>query len=255
MRERTKPIVSCFNFTEQLGGLDRPLKRLLSRASRTGASPSTRIKVGSVIVREHQGRLHEVVVTPDGFLWAERRTPACRRSRGRSRAPAGKGPGSLACGAGRGSAAVSVRVAKERCFSQSQPAASHQRGDSGKPRRLKEEATGSHCEIGPMFRISSVGKWVNLTSLLALSRILVTSRFDAKSGASGNQSIQSAPPKKDLLRSCPVNWRPRAPVEMWSRPCSQSPLRSLRPPEATSNPSTQIDDVAACISAAPAHIV
>ena len=55
---------------ERLGGLDRPLRRLLSEAARSGASPAPRIKVGSVIVREHQGRVHEVVVTPDGFLWA-----------------------------------------------------------------------------------------------------------------------------------------------------------------------------------------
>jgi hypothetical protein len=28
-----------------------------------------RVKVGSVIVREYQGKLHEVMVVPDGFLW------------------------------------------------------------------------------------------------------------------------------------------------------------------------------------------
>jgi peptide deformylase len=28
-----------------------------------------RVKVGSVIVREYQGKLHEVMVVPDGFMW------------------------------------------------------------------------------------------------------------------------------------------------------------------------------------------
>jgi hypothetical protein len=27
------------------------------------------VKVGSIIVREHQGKLHEVLVVPDGFCW------------------------------------------------------------------------------------------------------------------------------------------------------------------------------------------
>ena len=61
---------------ERLGGLDRPLKRLLSEVTRSGVSPTPRIKVGSVIVREHQGRVHEVVVTPDGFLWAGETFPS-----------------------------------------------------------------------------------------------------------------------------------------------------------------------------------
>ncbi len=62
----------CHQLQEQrLGGLDKPLKRLLSQAARNGSAPTARIKVGSVIVREHQGRVHEVVVTPGGFLWRD----------------------------------------------------------------------------------------------------------------------------------------------------------------------------------------
>lgn len=61
----------CYKIQEErLGGLDRSLKRLLAQVARSGASPAPRIKVGSVIVREHQGRVHEVIVTPEGFLWA-----------------------------------------------------------------------------------------------------------------------------------------------------------------------------------------
>ncbi len=34
-----------------------------------GAEPPRQVKVGSVIVREHKGVLHEVMVVPDGFCW------------------------------------------------------------------------------------------------------------------------------------------------------------------------------------------
>ncbi|MDB5595132.1 MAG: hypothetical protein JWM36_2093 [Hyphomicrobiales bacterium] len=60
----------CHQLQEQrLGALDKPLKRLLAQAGRNGSAPPARIKVGSVIVREYQGTVHEVVVVQDGFLW------------------------------------------------------------------------------------------------------------------------------------------------------------------------------------------
>ncbi len=34
-----------------------------------GAAPMRHLKVGSVIVREYQGKVHEVMVVPDGFIW------------------------------------------------------------------------------------------------------------------------------------------------------------------------------------------
>ena len=34
-----------------------------------GAEPPRQVKVGSVIVREHKGVLHEVMVVPGGFCW------------------------------------------------------------------------------------------------------------------------------------------------------------------------------------------
>ncbi|MEI2733740.1 MAG: DUF2924 domain-containing protein [Rhodoblastus sp.] len=34
-----------------------------------GAEPPRQVKAGSVIVREHKGVLHEVLVVPGGFCW------------------------------------------------------------------------------------------------------------------------------------------------------------------------------------------
>ena len=54
---------------ERLGGLSPRLLRLLASVSKTGSHRTRHLKVGSVIVREHQGKLHEVTVVPDGFCW------------------------------------------------------------------------------------------------------------------------------------------------------------------------------------------
>jgi len=54
---------------EHLGGLASPLRKLLASLSVKGAEPMRRVKVGSVIVREYQGKLHDVMVVPNGFLW------------------------------------------------------------------------------------------------------------------------------------------------------------------------------------------
>jgi hypothetical protein len=42
---------------------------MLAEISAKGGAPARRVKVGSVIVREHQGTVHEVMVVPDGFMW------------------------------------------------------------------------------------------------------------------------------------------------------------------------------------------
>ena len=52
-----------------LGGLSPDTKRLLRSLPREGAEPPRRIKIGSVIGREHQGVVHEVLVVPNGFCW------------------------------------------------------------------------------------------------------------------------------------------------------------------------------------------
>lgn len=54
---------------EAYGGLSGATTRLLKSLIKPGAEPPRRVKVGSVIVREHKGVLHEVVVVSGGFCW------------------------------------------------------------------------------------------------------------------------------------------------------------------------------------------
>ena len=54
---------------EVLGGLDARVRKLLGASSRRDGPPARHVKVGSVIVREYQGKLHEVLVVPGGFCW------------------------------------------------------------------------------------------------------------------------------------------------------------------------------------------
>ena len=53
---------------QQLGKLDAELARHLAKLGR-GQDTRRRIKTGSVLVREHDGISHEVVIVPGGFLW------------------------------------------------------------------------------------------------------------------------------------------------------------------------------------------
>jgi len=53
----------------ELGDVDTPTRRLLGSLGKTGAIPTRWLKVGSIIVREHAGTVHEVMVTADGFCW------------------------------------------------------------------------------------------------------------------------------------------------------------------------------------------
>jgi hypothetical protein len=52
-----------------LAGLTAPTARLLRTLIKPGVEPPRRVKVGSVIVREYQGVVHEVLVVPGGFCW------------------------------------------------------------------------------------------------------------------------------------------------------------------------------------------
>ena len=54
---------------ERLGGLKPQLRKLLASLSAKSAAPMRHIKAGSVIVREYQGKVHEVTIVPDGFCW------------------------------------------------------------------------------------------------------------------------------------------------------------------------------------------
>ena len=59
-----------------LGGLSPAAGRLLRSLARPGAEPPRRVKAGSVIVREHRGVLHEVLVVPGGFCWQGKTYPS-----------------------------------------------------------------------------------------------------------------------------------------------------------------------------------
>jgi hypothetical protein len=59
-----------YRWQEQaFGGLDAATARLLRALLRPGVEAPRQVKVGSVIVREHKGVLHEVLVAPGGFCW------------------------------------------------------------------------------------------------------------------------------------------------------------------------------------------
>jgi hypothetical protein len=60
----------CYRLQEQaFGGLSVSTDRLLRSLVKPGAEPPRRVKVGSVLVREYQGVLHEVLVVPGAFCW------------------------------------------------------------------------------------------------------------------------------------------------------------------------------------------
>ena len=61
----------CYRLQEQaFGGLSASTDRLLRSLVKPGVEPPRQIKVGSVLIREHQGVVHEVLVVPGGFLLA-----------------------------------------------------------------------------------------------------------------------------------------------------------------------------------------
>jgi Protein of unknown function (DUF2924)/Recombinase len=54
---------------EAFGDLSASTARLLRSFVKPGVEPPWQVKVGSVIIREHQGVVHEVLVVPGGFCW------------------------------------------------------------------------------------------------------------------------------------------------------------------------------------------
>jgi hypothetical protein len=57
---------------EAFGGLDRQTLKLMDRLARGGKPGSEsirRLKAGTVLVREHDGKRHAVTVVPGGFAW------------------------------------------------------------------------------------------------------------------------------------------------------------------------------------------
>jgi hypothetical protein len=53
---------------QHIGKLDRALCQVLDRLAK-GKEPVRRLKIGTVLVREHRDTLHEVIVVPGGFCW------------------------------------------------------------------------------------------------------------------------------------------------------------------------------------------
>jgi Protein of unknown function (DUF2924) len=60
----------CYRLQEEaFGGLSASTARLLRSLVKPGDEPPRQVKVGSVIIREHQGVVHEVLVVPGGLCW------------------------------------------------------------------------------------------------------------------------------------------------------------------------------------------
>jgi hypothetical protein len=58
------------------GGISREVRKLLDRLAKGDAEPVRHLKIGTVMVREHQGTLHQVIVVPGGFSWQEKTYPS-----------------------------------------------------------------------------------------------------------------------------------------------------------------------------------
>jgi Protein of unknown function (DUF2924) len=54
---------------QRLGKFNAGTRKLLDRLARGGSEPVRHLKVRTVMVREHRGTLHEVMVVPGGFHW------------------------------------------------------------------------------------------------------------------------------------------------------------------------------------------
>jgi hypothetical protein len=80
---------------QRLGKLGRETRKLLDRLAKGGAEP---VRHMTVMVREHQGTLHEVMVVPGGFCLAGRPIRASPPSPTPSLARPGMDPVSSACG-------------------------------------------------------------------------------------------------------------------------------------------------------------
>jgi Protein of unknown function (DUF2924) len=61
---------------QRLGKLSREMRQRLDGLARGGVEPVRHLKVGTVMVREHQGETHEVIVVPGGFSWRDKTYPS-----------------------------------------------------------------------------------------------------------------------------------------------------------------------------------
>jgi len=68
---------------EAFGTLDRATLKLLDGVARRNGPSERNLKIGTVLVRDYQGRRHTVTVEPKAMSGRDKPIPACRRSRGR----------------------------------------------------------------------------------------------------------------------------------------------------------------------------
>src|SRR5271166_5674272 len=61
---------------QRLGKLGRETRQRVDRLAKGGGEPVRHLKVGTVMVREHKGTLHEVMVVPTGFSWRDKTYPS-----------------------------------------------------------------------------------------------------------------------------------------------------------------------------------
>src|SRR3954453_14739484 len=54
---------------QAFGGLSASIGRILRSYGKQDSERPRHIKIGSVLVREHEGRRHDVIAVPTGFLW------------------------------------------------------------------------------------------------------------------------------------------------------------------------------------------
>jgi ribosomal protein L18E len=54
---------------QAFGGLSASTRRILRFFEKQDSERARHIMIGSVLVREHQGKRHEVIAVPGGFLW------------------------------------------------------------------------------------------------------------------------------------------------------------------------------------------
>ena len=61
---------------QELGGLDRKTAKMLDHLAEGGGIAPPRLKKGTVLVREHQGVMHQVMVVEGGFAWNDQILPS-----------------------------------------------------------------------------------------------------------------------------------------------------------------------------------
>jgi hypothetical protein len=59
-----------------VGRLSYETRKLLDRLAKDDGEPVRHLKIGTVLVREHQGTVHQVIVVPGGFSWQEETYPS-----------------------------------------------------------------------------------------------------------------------------------------------------------------------------------